>query len=102
MQTWAGYAEQGRQALQDGDFDTLDRLIDANFDLRGKLYNISAGNLELIQLARSVGASANFAGSGGAVAGVYRGPEMFQKLQEVFAPYQIAVIQPQIVPKKTR
>jgi len=102
MQTWAGYAEQGRQALQAGDFDTLDRLIDANFDLRSRLYNISAGNLEMIQLARSVGASANFAGSGGAVAGVYRGPRMFEKLQEVFAPHQIAVIQPQIVPKKTR
>jgi glucuronokinase len=35
----------------------------------------------MIELARGVGASAKFAGSGGAIIGVYQGDEMFQALQ---------------------
>ena len=52
MQTWASYAEQGRKALLAADYGTLDRLIDANFDLRTQLYQISEGNLEMIRTAR--------------------------------------------------
>src|SRR5579864_5413512 len=37
MKTWASYAERGRQALLDRDYETLDQLIDANFDLRCKI-----------------------------------------------------------------
>src|SRR6202521_442767 len=48
METWASYAENGRRCLIEGDRKTLDRLIDANFDLRAKLYRISDGNLEMI------------------------------------------------------
>lgn len=99
MRTWASYAERGRQALLDRNHDELDKLIDANFDLRAKLYRIGEGNLEMIRLARGTGASANFAGSGGAITGTYRGDEMFQKLVDAMRPYQIAVIKPQVVPR---
>ena len=99
MKTWAYYAGQGRAALLARDYDTLDTLINANFDLRTGIYRIGEGNLEMIRLARSVGASANFSGSGGAITGVYRGEEMFQKLVSVMAARQIAVIKPQIVPR---
>ncbi len=102
MRTWSSYAQQARDALLAGDTAALDYLIDANFDLRAKLYRISEGNLEMIRLARSVGASANFAGSGGAITGTYKGEAMFQQLAEVMAPHRIAVIRPQIVPKKLR
>lgn len=98
MKTWASYAEQGKAALLGGDVATLNQLIDANFDLRAKLYRIGEGNLEMIHLARSVGASANFSGSGGAITGVYDGEDMFRKLVEVMAPHQVAVIKPSIVP----
>jgi glucuronokinase len=100
MQQWASYAEQGRAALLAGDYAELDRLIDANFDLRAKLYRISEGNLEMIRLARSVGASANFAGSGGAITGSYRGEEMFERLAKVMEPHQIAVIKPMVTAAK--
>lgn len=102
MAAWGSYAEQGRAALIQGDHDRLDQLINSNFDLRRKLYQISDGNLEMIELARSAGASANFAGSGGAIAGVYRGEAMFEKLVEVMASRSIAVIRPQIVPRATK
>jgi glucuronokinase len=97
MQTWACYAEQGRGALLARDYDALDRLIDANYDLRAKIYQIGEGNKEMIRLARSVGASANFAGSGGAITGRYRGAEMFQELTKALASIGVAVIRPRVV-----
>jgi len=96
MHTWASYAERGKQALLDGDRATLHELIDANFNLRARLYQLDQGNLEMIRLARSTGASANFAGSGGAIVGLYEGEEMFARLRAALAPAGIAVIKPQI------
>jgi glucuronokinase len=97
MRTWAGYAERGRQALVERDWATLDRLIDANFDLRAQIYQIGAGNLEMIRVARECGASANFAGSGGAIVGRYEGEEMFARLVERLGRIGVAVIKPKVV-----
>lgn len=98
MRTWAGYAEKGRNALLKQDHETLNDLIDANFDLRRKIYNIGAGNMEMILGARRVGASANFAGSGGAITGSYKDEEMFHRIEAELKPYGIAVIKPSISP----
>lgn len=97
MRTWAGYAEQGKRALLARDYATLDRLIDANFDLRSQIYQIGRGNLEMIELARSCGASANFAGSGGAIVGRYQGEEMFERLKQTLGKVGVAVIKPKVV-----
>ncbi len=96
MRTWADYAAQGRQALLDGDHETLNRLIDANFDLRAKLYGISKGNLEMIHAARSVGATANFAGSGGAITGCYKDEAMYQALVSAMRPLGVAAVKPRV------
>ena len=96
MKTWAGYAEAGRAAVLEGNRARLHQLIDSNFDLRAKLYRLDAGNLEMIRLARSVGASANFAGSGGAIVGLYEGEAMFEKLEAALRPAGIGVIKPRI------
>ena len=77
MRTWAGYAERGRQALLEGDRETLDTLINAGFDLRASIYHISPGNLQMAEVARRVGATATFAGSGGATVGTYRDEAMY-------------------------
>lgn len=97
MKTWASYAEQGRAALIAGDRKRLHELIDANFDLRTKLYEIGEGNLEMIHAARSCGASANFAGSGGAIVGLYESDEQFGKLTAALGAIGVAVIRPKIV-----
>lgn len=97
MRTWAGYAERGRRALLERDFETLDTLIDANFDLRAQIYTIGRGNLEMIQTARKCGASANFAGSGGAIVGRYQDDATFQRIVEAMAPLGVAVIRPKVV-----
>jgi glucuronokinase len=97
MSTWARYAEEGRAALLARDYPALDRLIDANFDLRAKIYQIDGGNYEMIRAARSVGASANFAGSGGAIVGAYRDAAMFDRIVEAMRPFGVAVVRPQVV-----
>lgn len=94
MRTWAGYAERGRSALLARDYATLNGLINANFDLRAKLYNISPGNLEMVRAARRAGASSNFAGSGGAIVGLYPGPAAFNRLVDEMRSIGVAVIQP--------
>jgi glucuronokinase len=96
MKTWASYAEQGRECLLRGDSGKLSELIDANFDLRARIYNISQGNREMIETARGVGVSANFAGSGGAIVGLYRDAEMFARLTEAMQAIGVAVIEPSV------
>jgi glucuronokinase len=98
MRQWADYAEQGRAALLARDYATLGRLMDANFDLRAELYRISEGNLQMIRAARRVGASANFAGSGGAIIGTYQDEDMFQELVNSMQPLGVAVLKPKVCP----
>jgi glucuronokinase len=77
----------------------LDELINANFDLRAKIYRISDGNLEMVHTARKLGATSKFAGSGGAVVGTYRDERMYEALVAAMQAIGVAVIKPQILPK---
>jgi glucuronokinase len=97
MEEWASYAARGRDALLKGDVEALGKLIDANYDLRAGIYTISKGNLEMIQTARSVGATSNFAGSGGAVTGTFEDDRMFARLEEAYAPLGIKVLKPKVI-----
>jgi len=96
MKTWADYAERGRRALLDRDYQTLDGLINANFDLRAKIFQLSQGNLEMVHTARRVGATSNFAGSGGAIVGTYKNEDMFRELQSELQKIGVAVLKPGI------
>jgi glucuronokinase len=97
MRTWASYAEQGRDALIRRDYDTLGRLIDANFDLRAKIYRIGEGNMQMIEAARRAGATSNFAGSGGAITGTYKNDGMYEDLVAAMKPLGVAVLRPKTV-----
>jgi glucuronokinase len=98
MATWAGYAERGRDALLSRDCATLGRLIDANYDLRASIYRISEGNAQMIKTARGAGATANFAGSGGAIVGTYEDERTYEALVSAMPPLGVAVIKPRIMP----
>ena len=98
MATWASYAERGRAALLAGQHEEFGRLIDANFDLRAQIYKISEGNLEMIRLARAAGATANFAGSGGAICGTFTDESMFRRIQQSMSAIGVGVIKPLIRP----
>ncbi len=101
MQFWADLTESCRGALLNGDRAGIGRLLDANFDKRANLYDVGDGNRDLVETARKVGASAKFAGSGGAIVGTYEDNAMFQRLEEVFAPKNIVVIRPEFAPVYT-
>ena len=94
---WAEITIQGRKALESGDRDRLNQLINQNFDLRRSVMNISHKNIEMVELARSEGASAKFTGSGGAIIGAYEDVKMYENLKKVLAKKNIAIIKPQIL-----
>jgi glucuronokinase len=72
-------------------------LMNENFDLRRKTIKISQGNIEMVELARSVGASAKFTGSGGAIIGTYTDEKMFGKLKTAMVQKGFEIIKPTIV-----
>jgi glucuronokinase len=86
--------------MQKNDFGRIHSLMNENFDLRRKVIPISSGNLEVVELARSTGASAKFTGSGGAIIGTYRDEKMYQELLKLMDRHQIEVFKPVIVVKK--
>lgn len=96
MQEWAEIAEKGKQAIEEGDREELGRLVNRNFDLRSEIYQIGAGNMAMIEAARDAGATAKFAGSGGAIVGTYRDEAHFAEVQNALGRHGIAVIQPKI------
>ena len=52
--------------------------------------------LEMIEVARAAGASAKFAGSGGAIVGTYEDEGMYERLCQAMAGIGCVVIKPQI------
>ena len=83
MGEWAGMALEMRKALEQGAPNRIRELINANFDLRRRIYAIHPDNIAMVEAARSTGASAKFTGSGGAIVGTYEGEDMFAALEKV-------------------
>jgi len=98
MERWAQIASEGREALLAGQYQKLNLLINENFDLRTEIYDVGAGNRQMIETARRVGASANFAGSGGAVTGCFEDEAMYGRLVRAMNEIGIGVVKPKIVP----
>jgi len=73
-------------------------IVNRNFDLRRSILKISEGNLSMVETARSVGASANFTGSGGAIIGTYTDDAMYECLKTTLSSISVKVIKPEIVP----
>jgi glucuronokinase len=92
----AACAEKGKTAILNKDYDTLNELINLNFDLRCKIMNISESNMELVNTARECGASAKFSGSGGAIIGMYKDDSMLQKLIIELKKINARVIKPYV------
>jgi glucuronokinase len=98
MRQWAELAQQTRDLLVAGRGGEIGPLLNANFDLRKRLYRISDGNLRMVDTARSVGATAKFTGSGGAIVGTYEDEAMYERLVAALTPLGMTVIQPRILP----
>ena len=98
MQEWAELTVKVKEAMDNRDFLRLPALLNRNFDLRCEVCSsVSKKNKHMVELARSVGASAKFTGSGGAIIGTYEDEIMFSKLREKLKDFGIEVIKPEIV-----
>jgi len=80
MRHFAALTVRGRRALLDRNTDELSALMDENFDTRRRIYKLPAWQVNMIETARACGASAKFAGSGGAIIGTYRDEAMFDEI----------------------
>ncbi|MCD6284627.1 MAG: GHMP kinase [Anaerolineae bacterium] len=98
MEDFAQLAQDGRQAILERDAARLNQLIDENFDLRNSIFALAPWQIQMIETARACGASAKFAGSGGAIVGVYQDEAMFQELTGRLEAIGALVIKPQIFP----
>jgi glucuronokinase len=94
MQRFAGLTVQGRQALLSQNSDKLSMLIDENFNTRNRIYKLPSWQVKMVETARCCGASAKFAGSGGAIIGVYRDEAMFNELHDRMAEIGSKTIKP--------
>jgi glucuronokinase len=94
MRRFAELAEEGRKAFLVGDVERLGLLIDENFDIRRQLYHLPAWQVRMVETARTCGASAKFAGSGGAIIGIFDDQAMYQKLCAQMARIGSEVITP--------
>ena len=78
----AEIAAEGKKSLINKNYTLFFSLMNENFDLRSRIMKISAGNMEMIKTARSCGVSAKFAGSGGAIIGMYDQEDTFERLKK--------------------
>jgi glucuronokinase len=90
----AGLAGQARECLLNRDYDELARLMNLNFDARRTIYHLNPKHIRMVELAREIGASAKFAGSGGSIIGTYKDEAMFARLKQAFEAERCAVIKP--------
>jgi glucuronokinase len=96
MKRLAEITRLGREALLSKDSERLGRLMDDNFDVRRGIYRLPPWQVEMVEVARRCGASANFAGSGGAIIGTYQGEALYEALRSRMAAIGSCVIKPQI------
>lgn len=97
MKDFAGYAAEVRSLLLAGRGGEIGPWLDKNFNRRRTLFTLDPRNIEMVERARSAGASAKFAGSGGAIIGTYTDEAMFERLTEAFAGTTTEVVKPQIL-----
>lgn len=99
MNEWAELTEKVKTALERHNYGEIPTLLNRNFDLRCEVCSraISDKNRRMVEVARSVGASAKFTGSGGAIIGTYEDEKMFRTLRSTMKEMDVEVIKPEII-----
>lgn len=96
MHRFAELTVAAKAALLAGDVRELSRLMDENFDTRRSICQLHPAHIEVVETARRAGASAKFAGSGGAIIGIYRDEATFARLRQTLEPLGCRVLKPTI------
>jgi glucuronokinase len=98
MKRFAEIAAEGKEALLKKDSKKLSSLINENFDLRKSISKLPDLQVKMVEDARSCGASAKFAGSGGAIVGTYHDKKMLGRLTQKLAEMDVRTIVPLVEP----
>jgi glucuronokinase len=96
MSEFADIAQKGRDCIVAGKIDAIASLVNANFDLRDRIFNVAEENRLMVMHARKCGVSAKFAGSGGAIVGTYEDEGQFLALSKALAEIGCRTIKPKI------
>ena len=96
MMKYRDLTDRGRAAIESGDWDALGKVMNENFDLRRTIMPIAPENLRMVEVARATGASAKFAGSGGAIIGTYIDGKQYQQLTDALAAIRCTILRPLI------
>ena len=91
-------AHRARDAVLAGDRDELARCADGSFHARAAMLKLHPRHVEMINVARTAGAGANYAGSGGAIVCVCRDAAHQTAVIEALARVGCAAIAPRISP----
>ncbi|HPD15485.1 MAG TPA: GHMP kinase [Planctomycetota bacterium] len=94
MKKFASFAEQGRDAIVAGDTARLGELMNANFDLRRSIMTLKPGQIAMVEAARKLGAPCKFAGSGGAVVGLYSSEKQYAALRDTYRALGCRILKP--------
>ena len=94
MDFWAELAQKARDLLKEKRAQDIGPLLNANFDRRRQVYNMSEGNIRMVETARATGATAKFTGSGGAIVGTYPDEATYEQLVQCLTPLGMKVIKP--------
>ena len=96
MHGFAALAQEARELILSGRGMEIGPLMDKNFELRKSIFRLDPRNVELVDVARSVGAHGKYAGSGGAIVGMYYDDDMRIRLADAMARIGATVITPTI------
>jgi glucuronokinase len=72
--------------------------MNENFDTRRRIYQLPPWQIDQIETARRCGASAQFAGSGGAIVGSYRDEAHFDAISLALAAIGSRTVRPIVAP----
>jgi glucuronokinase len=92
MRRAAALADAARDAIVSADRAALGRAMDENLDVRRGIYSSPAWQIGMADAARRCGASANFAGSGGAIVGTYEDDRMLDRVRSALGSIDCRVI----------
>ena len=98
MARLAELTDRAREAILAGDVERLGQSIDANFELRRSICRLRPDQVKMVERARAAGATAKFAGSGGAIIGTYPDGPTFARLQSELQAIGCRVLRPVVVP----
>ena len=92
----AALPDSGRECLEANDIEGLAKLMDRNFDLRKSICRLNPFHVKMVDAARSVGASAKYCGSGGAIVGTFSNVQTWEQLKIVLSAIGCEVFKPTI------